>query len=197
MAPEPTDDDVISRVLGGEKNAYRTLVDRYGVRVLSFCRARLGSEDEAADAAQDVFIRAYSSLSKFKRGGSFPAWLFAIAANHVRTRFRLFGSMRRRIEAVARGTDAARDSRPEDDPAVAVLAEAEAAELRDAVADLPADLRGTVELYYFGGLPVADCAIALDIGEEAVKSRLFRARRQLRKALESAQPVSGSGGIRS
>lgn len=196
-SPELSDDAVISRVIGGEKDAYRILVDRYGARMLGFCRGRLGSEDEAADAAQDVFIRAYSSLPRFRRGESFSAWLFAIAANQVRTRFRMFGSMRRRLEAVARGTDAARDTRPEDDPAVTVLAEADAAALRDSVAALPRETRGAVELYYFAGLPVAECARALGIGEEAVKSRLFRARRQLRRALEPAQPVSGSGGIRS
>ncbi len=82
----PDDVVVIQRVLGGDADAFRLLVRRYGGRLRGFCLARLGDPDEADDAVQDVLLRAYRSLGTFRLGTSFASWLFAIAANRVRTR---------------------------------------------------------------------------------------------------------------
>ena len=73
------DNEVVKKVLSGDRDAYRAIVDSYGSRVVAFCRSRMRSDDDARDAAQDVFLRAYSSLSSFRAGESFAAWLFAIA----------------------------------------------------------------------------------------------------------------------
>ena len=185
------DNDVIRRVLSGDREAYRTLVDRYGSRVVSFCRSRMRSDEDARDAAQDVFLRAYSSLSSFRAGENFPAWLFTIAANHVRTRFRVFQSDRRKIEAA--GIDAS--TAPPADPALEAERSFREEGLRRVVSALPADLRWPVELYYFAELSVAETARILCLGEEAVKTRLFRARKMLRHAMEERQPKPGSRGI--
>jgi RNA polymerase sigma-70 factor (ECF subfamily) len=182
------DDDVVRRVLSGDREAYRALVAKYGTRVFSFCRSRMGSEEEARDAAQDVFIRAYSSLSGFNQSESFASWLFAIAANHVRTKFRLIGSDRKKREAASIELAV---SAPKD-PAEDAERSMEAERLRRAVSALPVDLKGSVELYYFGELSVAETARVLGVGEEAVKSRLFRARKVLRNSLEGAQRGRGS-----
>ncbi|MEI6876301.1 MAG: RNA polymerase sigma factor [Spirochaetota bacterium] len=181
----------IGKILAGDGGAYRVIVDAYGLRVLAFCRARLGSEDEAQDAAQDVFVRAWTAIRGFRRGESFAAWLFAIAANHVRSRFRFRGSESRKMAAVA----AELAVLPQGDPGEEAEEALRFEELRTAVAELPADMRSAVELYYFGGLSVGEAATALGLGEEAVKSRLFRARKKLRTALESVQPAKPSGGI--
>jgi len=182
------DDEVVKRVLSGDREAYRFLVDKYGPRVISFCRSRMRSEDDARDAAQDVFIRAFSSLASFRIGESYAAWLFAIAANHVRTRFRVFSSERRKTEAAGIEVAAAPPADPVEDVEKAFRAEG----LRRAVSALPPDMRWPVEFYYFAELSVAETARVLGIGEEAVKTRLFRARKSLRRALEEKQPKSSS-----
>lgn len=193
MASELELDDLqaVHLVLSGDGTAFRAIVERYGDRVLRFCRSRLGSEEEAADAAQDVFLRAYRSLASYRLGSSFPSWLFSIAANRIRTRGRRLSVERDRIVRAAAEASAAQA----DDPELFAQRELEAEELRVAVAALPRDLRDCVQCYYFAELSVADCAVALGIGEEAVKSRLFRARGKLRKALERRQPRRGKAGI--
>lgn len=195
------EDAVIARVLAGDREAYRHIVDRYGGRIMGFCRARLKSEDEAGDAAQDVFMRAFSSLHTFRRGESFAAWIFAIAANHVRSRFRILGSERRKAESAAReaaahpqGIFLSSGARQAEGPQESAERNEAMAAVRRAVAELPAEMRTTLELYYFGELPVADIARALGQGEEAIKSRLFRARKILRARLEFPQPDKGRGG---
>ncbi len=192
MNGDVADDEAVGRVLSGDREAFRALVDRYGQRIVAFCGARLRSDDDARDAAQEVFVRAYRSLNTFRRGESFTAWIFAIAANHLRTRFRVFASDRHKVEAAGLEAAAAPPADPAEEAAEAIGAEA----LRRAVAALPRDQRLPVELYYFGELSVAETARALGLGEEAVKTRLFRARKALRVALEGKQPRAGSRGIR-
>ena len=188
----PDDVVVIQRVLGGDTDAFRLLVLRYGGRLRGFCLARLGDPDEADDAVQDVLLRAYRSLGSFRLGSSFASWLFAIAANRVRTRR---GRSSAREALSRRAADAARTA-PVADAAERAVADLERGEVRSAVAGLAWPLRVVVELYYFAGLSVEDTAAALGLGNEAVKSRLLRARRALaRRAADASQPAPGGEGI--
>lgn len=181
----------VHRALNGDAHAFRFLVLKYADRMLSFCRSRSASEEDAADAAQETFTRAFRSLRSFRVGSPFASWLFAIAANRTRTGWaRRFADRlkRERIET-AEGFRGPPD--PEDD----ALRRMEAARIRSAVSALPQDLRIAVELYYFAELSVAETAQSLDVGEEAVKSRLFRARKKLRETLADAQPIRSDRGI--
>lgn len=182
----------IHRVLSGDSRAFRPLVERYGDRVLAFCRSRGLSEEEAADTSQEIFLRVFRSLRSFRLGESFPAWLFAIAANRLRSRGARRASEGRKLDA-ARAEEETRERPSSIDEAERSL---EAAEVREAVSSLPAEQRRVVELYYFAELSVAEVALALGLGEEAVKSRLFRARKRLRGLLEGEeeQPSGGPGG---
>lgn len=191
----PDDVVVIQRVLGGDADAFRLLVQRYGGRLRGFCLARLGDPDEADDAVQDVLLRAYRSLGSFRLGSSFASWLFAIAANRVRTRR---GRSSAREELARRAADAARTAPAGDsaDPADHAVAGLEREEVRRVVARLAWPLRVVVELYYFAGLPVNETAAALGLGVEAVKSRLLRARRELaRRAGGSREPPGAARAV--
>lgn len=190
---EPDDLILIQRVLRGESDAFRLLVRRYGGRLRGFCQARLGDSDEADDAVQDVFLRAYRSLGGFRLGASFASWLFAIAANHVRTRR---GRAAAREALAAKAADTA-GAAAVDDPADQAMASLAREEVRRAVARLSGPQRAVVELYYFAGLSVEETGAALGLGAEAVKSRLLRARRELGRLLEDgAQPAPRRDGIR-
>jgi len=188
----PSDDEAIGRVLSGDREAFRIIVDRYQGRVIGYCASRTGSEEEARDAAQEVFIRAFSSLRGYRRGEGFATWLFAIAANRLKTRNKRRSVELDRVEAAGK-EEAARPLAPS--PEESVLRALEAESLRAMVATLPDDLRRIVELYYFAELGVDECASILGLGREAVKSRLFRARKRLRAGLEERQPEETVGGI--
>jgi RNA polymerase sigma-70 factor (ECF subfamily) len=188
----PDDVVVIQRVLGGDADAFRLLVQRYGGRLRRFCFSRLGDPDEADDAVQDVLLRAYRSLGTFRLGSTFASWLFAIAANRVRTRR---GRASARDALASRVANAARTT-PAIDPAEQAVVRLQREEVRQEVARLAWPLRVVVELYYFAGLSVEDTAAALGLGTEAVKSRLLRARRELaRRAADPSQPEPGGEGI--
>lgn len=176
----------VEEILAGNSNAYRRIVEKYSARVLAFCRMRMRSEEDARDAAQEVFIRAYASLASFRSNENFASWLFAIAANNVRTHFRLFSSRKHKEEAFAKEIATA----PIPDPAEEAEQNLRAEALRQAVLSLPPDLRKPVELYYFAGLSIEETASVLKLGQEAVKSRLFRARKALRQAFENSKAPS-------
>jgi RNA polymerase sigma-70 factor (ECF subfamily) len=190
------DDDAIAGVLDGDSGAYRTLIDRYGARLIAYCRARVRSQEEAEDAAQEIFIRAFKALPRFRRGESFPAWLFTIAGNYLRSRFRSFFFERRRVERA--GIDMMAGN-PEagmkgfGDPVAETEKALEAEHLHEAIASLKPDMRTVIEYFYFAELSVIDTAKVLGIGEEAVKTRLFRARKLLRRYLENQQPGTAPG----
>jgi len=184
----------IKRVLGGDREAYRALVERYGGALVRYCAVRLGSAEEGEDAAQEILVRAFKALGGFRVGSSFPAWLFAIAANFAKSRAaRARKSQERAPRAAPESIDALESTRP--GPAESALEAMDAERVAAAVAALPRETRSIVELRYFAGLSVADAAEALGIGEEAAKARLFRARKILRKSLDSEQPFFGPGSI--
>jgi RNA polymerase sigma-70 factor (ECF subfamily) len=171
---------IIRRIEEGDTDAFRQIVRVYGPRMISYCRSRLHSDEEAQDVAQEIFIRAFKSLSTFRKGERFSAWLFAIAANRLRSHFRSFESRRKTLEAVGNETAVGLAA----DPAAEAERSLQFEALYRAIAKLPGQMRQPVELYYFGELSIIETAEALGLSEEAVKSRLFRARKILRSELE-------------
>ncbi len=193
MKSDDDDASVIRRILDGDGGAFRILVDRYSDRLFHFCMARLGDQSDAEDAVQDVFVRAYRSLRTFDVTRNWSSWLFAIAANRVKSRYAnrasvAVGTERVGREAMLADETASDAANPEHQVLDLLAAEA----LRSAVASLPESYRAPVELYYFAGLNVADIAEALGAGTEAIKTRLFRARKELSRILDDSRQPTGS-----
>lgn len=188
MTDGPPLDDLILRARDGDDEAFRKIVDSWAPRVLAFMKSRLGSEEDALDSTQEVFVRVWSALARFRIGESFSPWLFSIAANLARSRWRSRSIDSKRTAAATTELAVA----PAVDPSEEASDEIRAEELRRAVANLSPEFRRPVELYYFGGLDIRETASALGLGEEAVKSRLFRARAKLRNELEKPQPAARS-----
>ena len=175
----------VARARAGDRDAYEALVARYGAAAYR-AAVLLGAGDDAEDAVQEAFVRAYRALAKF-RGGEFRPWLLAIVANQVRNLHR----SRRRYAGLLLRT-ASRDGVTgiaPDDPA----GEAEAAERRAAllaaVRTLPARYRDVIVCRYFLDLDVVATAAALGWPSGSVKSRTARALDRLRSLLgPSAAP---------
>jgi RNA polymerase sigma factor (sigma-70 family) len=139
MNGEVDDREIVGRVLSGDTDAFRLLVDRYSDRLWRFCRARLGDDSDAEDAVQDVFVRAFRSLRSFKPTGSWSSWLFAIAANRVKSRYASNTAKARLLERA--GMEAvvlAEDAGVSPDPAMLALDVLASERLRSAVASLQA-----------------------------------------------------------
>ncbi len=189
---------IVERVLAGDTEAFRALVERYSDRLYHFCRARLGDDEDAEDAVQDVLIRAFRSLRSFDPSRDWASWLFTIAANRVKSRYAAAASFAALVERAGAEASVSDGLAAEAaDPAGLAAAALAAESLRAAIGALPRSLRASVELYYFAGLKVAEVAKALGLREEAVKTRLFRARGKLAVLLgDSAQPAGREKGKR-
>src|SRR6185369_11692389 len=82
MGENIEDSELIQRILSGQTESYDPLVLKYQRRVRGYCRSLLSNEGEAEEAAQEVFLKAYQALPKFRGAPSFSTWLYHITSNH-------------------------------------------------------------------------------------------------------------------
>jgi len=162
---------IVRRCLAGEKDAFAELVQRHQRTVFAVALRMLGNRDQADDAAQEVFVRAYSRLSTFRGDSDLRAWLVGIA---TRLCIDLLRSRRRRPEVVLadQQTDPA-DSGWE----VGVV---ERHTVAHAIAQLPPHYKAAIILRHLQHMSYSDMAAALGIPVATVKTHLLRARRMLR-----------------
>jgi RNA polymerase sigma-70 factor (ECF subfamily) len=199
-APAPADAEVVQRARQGDHDAFRVLVERYQGRAYGLALRVLRDEEQARDAVQDAFLKAYGSLDRFEGRSSFYTWLYRIVMNLCLDQKRRDRSDRE-VEwndDVATGLEE-RESGPAGSAGVAPDAAVERAELheimRRAIDELPEDARRTVELREIDGLSYKEIAAALGIPKGTVMSRLHYARRRLQEILRAAgvDPL-GEGG---
>lgn len=179
-APGTEDILAVQRVLSGDESAFASLVERHAGDLRRFCALRLGSREDAEDAVQEVFLRAFKALPSFKLGLSFRAWLFAIAANRIKTRYASRGR-EKDLRAKAESEYAVLADSGRADAEKEAIEALEAWAARSAISRLGPANRPVAELYYVAGLGVEEIGQALGLGAEAVKSRLFRARKEIMK----------------
>ena len=172
-----TDAELIDAARRGDVGAYEELVRRY--EQLAFRTAYLvcGDADDARDAAQEGFVRAYGALRGFRSGAEPRPWLLRIVANAARNRRRAAG---RRASLALRSAQ----DRPSDgaapSPEAAVLDGEQRAELLAAIERLGDEDRRIIALRWFVDLSERDIAAVLDVPAGTVKSRLSRAMARLR-----------------
>ena len=183
------DREIIERVLAGDNNAFGELVERYQVKVYNLALRLTGNEDDACDMAQEAFLRAWRSLGAFQFESAFSTWLFRLTHNvcidHLRSRQR-----KSAVSLTVQDDESSELSQldlpdPAPDPEQALLLAEDRALVAQALAALPADYREILTLRAINDLSYQQIAEILHLQEGTVKSRLSRARAQLRnKVLE-------------
>jgi RNA polymerase sigma-70 factor (ECF subfamily) len=180
---EMSDEVLAERVRAtGDTAAFAILVARYRGRIVALARRMLGSAtvEDAEDVAQDAFVAAYDKRATFRKGEAFRPWLYRIAVNRCLDRLR---SRSRKPPPVSidSGPEAADTSH---DPLGNVLAIERDTRLQAAVDALPPKYRAVFLLRHVDDLSYEEIAVAADLPVGTVKTHLFRARAQLRQALE-------------
>jgi RNA polymerase sigma-70 factor, ECF subfamily len=171
-----TDAALVQRVLEGDVGAYAALLDRHASVCLRYATRMLGNREDAEDAAQEAFVRAYSALARYEGRTAFRTWLFAILINRCRS-VALYRSRReKRVtvdeEAVASATVA--------DPSIATdLRE----EIARAVGLLDPEHREAFLLKHVEELSYEEMSEATGVGVSALKMRVKRACARLRDLL--------------
>jgi len=176
---DAADEDIIARVLDGDTEAFSALVRRYQRRILRLGYGFFKDSDEAEDFAQDVFVKAFVGLAGFKGRSSFSTWLTRIAYNAGINAKRKAG----RYEPLESEPVDSRNLSPED----AHLRAETALALRKAMADLPEKYAVCLDLFFREGMKYEDIEAATGFPVNTIKSHVFRAKRDLRKALGAGE----------
>jgi RNA polymerase sigma-70 factor, ECF subfamily len=179
------DRELVERAARGSREAFDELVRRHQSAIVSLARALTRGSADAEDIAQEVFLRAWRSLSGFRGDSAFRTWLHRVAVNVVHSHTGRVSRLRRLLLPQT-GTSQA-DDLIERAPARTDL-EAETV-LRDAIdralATLPEELRVAVTLRDVQGLDYREIAEILDVPIGTVESRIFRGRQRLKPLLDS------------
>ena len=162
----------------GDKAAFGRLVEAYQIPVYNLAYRMLSNRGEAEEAAQEVFIRAYTKLDTYDPRRKFSTWILSITSNYCIDLIRKRRALLLSIDHPLPPHPALMSDRADGPEAQAVTSETE--ELVQALLDeLPDDYRQTVVLRYWYDLSYQEIAEIMDTTVSAIKSRLFRARRQM------------------
>lgn len=179
----------VRRCLSGDRAAFGQIVARWQDRIYGAVYRMTGDAEDARDVAQETFLRAWASLRTFEGDAAFGTWLYSIALNQVRTEMRRRAAQKRgspvSLDAPAGDSDHGPDpASPAAAPEDVACAREDVALLRRAVAALDEDSREVIVLREYQGLSYEEIAAAVGIPVGTVRSRLFRAREELRRRLE-------------
>ena len=179
---------LVAAAKGGDAGAFDELVNRYEKKIFRLTMNITRNREDAEDAMQDAFMKAYSHLDRFQEESRFYTWLVRIAANEALMRLRKRRPNQFSLDEPVESEDDFIPQQIEDwGPSPEQrFAQTEMREiLRGVIEDLPHDFRIVFLLRDVEGLSTQETAESVGISEAAVKSRLLRARLKLRKKLDS------------
>lgn len=181
-----TEADIVRQAMQGDDEAFTALVETYQRPVYNLCYRMLGDPQEAEDAAQESFWRAYQGLKRYDPQRSFLTWLLAITAHHC-----IDLQRRRRLPVVSVEVlpeETIPDSIPH--PEKVVFKQMENQELHRLLEKIPSQDRAAIILRYWYDVSDEEIGQMLGMSVSAVKSRLFRARKSLAKEwIATGQPL--------
>ncbi|MBO0817316.1 MAG: sigma-70 family RNA polymerase sigma factor [Actinobacteria bacterium] len=186
-----TEASLLARAQAGDVAAFERLSSAYADRLFMLLLRLLGDRTEAEDVAQEVMLRAWQGITRFRGQSSYFTWLYRIAVNEAN---RALGKRARRPAGAPIGADELQLPAP---AALDPSRQAENSELRRALAralaDLPPPLRTALVLRDVEGLSTQEAAEIAGVGEAAFKSRLHQARLRVRAAIGD-EALASTGG---
>jgi len=190
---EQTDEQLVRLVLGGERESFAVLVDRYKKGISNFIGASVRSQADVADLAQETFLRTYAHLGTFNPSlGRFSTWLYHIARNVVRTHL---GKSLRRPQTQELGEDRTLENALPDvscdaDPAGGILrAEAES-DVRAALRELPERTRTVLSLRYYDNMEYQTIAETMGLSLGNVKTLIHRGKLALAQKMRDREAAA-------
>jgi len=180
------DQTLISECLQGETESFSELVRRYQDRLFNALVHVLRSREDARDVAQETFVRAYQRLETFRGQSAFYSWLFRIAINNAisyRRRTRLHSTSS--IDATREKTGLEPiDSRSDSQPSYGLELSERQQQVQSALTQLTEEYRVVLVLKELEGFKYEEIAVIVDCPIGTVRSRIHRARAELRQKLE-------------
>lgn len=178
MTPPSEHDDraLVQATLAGDRYAFDQLVERYQGKIYNLALGVTGSSADAMDAAQAAFLKVYENLDRFDPAHKFFSWLYRIGLNealNIVNRRRRFSELDPQIETQTASPERMSSARQTGDA------------IRETLLELKPELRITVILRHFHDLSYEEMSEVIGVPAKRVKSRLFSARRELRRKLQA------------
>jgi RNA polymerase sigma-70 factor, ECF subfamily len=192
VAARASDDPVfVDKLRAGDAAAFETLVDRHSGDIYALLYRLTENAEEAADLTQDTFLKALRSIKSFRGDAGLKTWLFRIAINESRNRFRWW-KRRRKDTTISLDANIGDSERTVSDtladggvsPEDTALANEREYALQAALLDLTDVYREAVILCDIEGMSYEETSAALGVGIGTVKSRISRGREELRRRLK-------------
>lgn len=186
-----SDADAVARTLGGEREAYRILVERHSAYVYRVAYRMTGNPQDAEEVVQEAFMRAYQKLQQFAGNANFGTWVYRIAANYAIDRLRQKKNEDARRENPARVPESdgeidplslVKDSAP--NPERLAGSAQLAKRMQAALAELTPAERTAIVMRHWDGCGIEEIAEVLKSNSSAAKNTVFRAVQKLRAALQ-------------
>jgi RNA polymerase sigma-70 factor (ECF subfamily) len=186
--------DEVAAARRGDRSAFEALVRGVQRPVFGLCLRLLSNEAEAAEVAQETFLRAYQNLDRFDEGRPFELWVLAIARNLCLDLLRRRSRVRTEDVEPMKEVLASQAPSQED----AAMARQERQSLEQAMATLGSDDREVLALYYVQRKTTKEIAEVMGVAPGTIMARLFRAREKLRKRMqpqEAQEPGAPSAAV--
>ena len=180
-----TDAELVESCLAGQSEAFGVIVERHQRHVYQLCYRFVGNHEDASDLAQDVFIRAYRGLARFKGQASLGTWLYRIGVNACLNKVAAKTPKPQALEPLLASSDG-RLASGDESASDAVLRGERAGQVRAAIARLPAKQRATLILRVYHELPHEEIAGILGNSVGAVKANFFHALNNLKRLMREA-----------
>ena len=187
---EQTDEELVKLVLGGDRESFAALVDRYKRGITNFIGAAVRSPSDVADLSQETFLRAYAHLGTFNPSlGRFSTWIYHIARNVVRT---FLGKSLRRPQTQELGEDrtlenSLADTSRDCDPSGGALRTEAQSDVRAALAALPERTRTVLALRYYDNLEYQAIAETMGLSLGNVKTLIHRGKLALAQKMRDRE----------
>lgn len=175
------DRELIRRYLAGDADAFDALMTAHQDRVFSICLRMLRDRDSALDATQDVFLTVFRKVDRYREQAAFSTWLYRVAVNTCYDHLRR--SKRKRTEAMPDHLDP-----PDPTSGDAIGAVELRPDIERALQSIAPEFRAAAILVDLEGMSLQGASDTLGVPIGTVKSRVFRARRQLAKELGNLAP---------
>lgn len=181
----------IDKLRAGDSVAFETLIDRYSGDIFALLYRLTENTEDASDLTQDTFLKALRSIKSFRGDSELKTWLFRIAINESRNRFRWWKRRRRDVTISLDATIGDSDTPFSDtladhsiSPEDAALTREREYAIKAALIEIPDVYREAIVLCDIEGLSYEETAAALGVGLGTVKSRISRGREELRRRLK-------------
>lgn len=184
MKQYESDVEVVDRILAGERERYRHLVEKYSPMLFHLVRSFEKNEEEVKGIVQDIFVKIYTKLDTFSRRSKFSTWIYSIAMNHCRDYSK---NVRRKNKRFSELEDEFIESRENRDFGPDELIEQTETNglLMTAINSLDSDKSRPLMMRYRDGMSYKAISEELNLTESALKVRVHRARAELKTLLEN------------